>query len=153
MRNKITRSKSGSGVVNIKTTWFTYPPHEIHVKKGYTWGMKIHWIQAFPLLHIFINFSNIFFSPSNSSLNSNPIAFYSHSSNTIVGGYISSVAPHYTILLCGSSTRVQCGRSLDNFLCSPQFLVVNRYNNACFVGDRSESVFSTVSPLAIYLGQ
>jgi hypothetical protein len=55
------------------------------------------------------------------------------------------------ILLCDSSTRVQCGRSLDNYLCSPQFLVVNRYNNACFVGDRSESVFSTVSPLAIYI--
>jgi hypothetical protein len=70
-----------------------------------------------------------------------------------VGGHISSVAPHYAILLCGSSTRVQCGRSLDDCLCSPQFLVVNRYNNACFVGDRSESVFSMVSPLAIYLGR
>jgi hypothetical protein len=79
---------------------------------------------------------------------------YSTIPNSVfVGGYISSVAPHYAILLCGSSTRVQCGRSLDNCLCSLQFLVVNRYNNACFVGDRSESVFSAVSPLGIYLGQ
>jgi hypothetical protein len=27
-----------------------------------------------------------------------------------VGGYTSSVAPHYAILLCGSFTRVQCAR-------------------------------------------
>jgi hypothetical protein len=34
-----------------------------------------------------------------------------------VGGYVSSLAPHYAILLCGSSTRVQCGRSRDKYVC------------------------------------
>jgi hypothetical protein len=37
--------------------------------------------------------------------------------------------------------------------CSPPDINSANLNNACFVGDLSESVFFAVCPVAIYLGQ